>query len=395
MIGFDLACSLISGLPERTRTELVPLARAAGRVLARDIVAGLDSPRHAVSAMDGYAVRDADLMRLPARLRVVGCCFAGQPDVPVMPPGCCTRVFTGAPLPPGADRVVIQEHVRREGEDAFFEVPLGSGSHIRLKSSDFHAGETLLVAGTRLDACAIVAAAAADEGEVEVYSRPRVIVLGTGDELSAPGSARFRAAAIPESVSFGAAAMAEQWGAICVQRRCLPDDLAQLECAAAEALEMADVVIVTGGASVGEKDYAKTMFLPHGLELIFSKVAIKPGKPVWLGRAAGKLVLGLPGNPASAMVTARLFLAPLLLRLSGGDPAAALRWRLATLAKALPSGGDRDTFARARWAEGRVMPLLDQDSSAQRALATAELLVRRGVDAPALDTGEQVEVLDF
>lgn len=395
MIGFDEACSIIAGLPDRTRTERVPIDRAAARVLAADIVAALDAPRRDVSAMDGYAVREADLAALPARLALVGESFPGQSELPEVYSGGCARIFTGAPVPPGADRVVIQENVRREDDVAIFETPPGSGRHIRPRGSDFRAGDTLLAAGTRLDARAIVAAAAADLPAIEVHRRPRVVVLGTGDELAEPGTARDYPATIPESVSFGAAAMAAHWGAEGVGRRRLADAPDQLERAAHEALESADLVLVTGGASVGEKDYAKAMFAPAGLELLFAKVAIKPGKPVWLGRTQGKLVLGLPGNPTSALVTARLFLAPLLLRMSGGDPVGALRWRTAPLAAPLLANGDRETFVRARWAGSQVMPLSDQDSGAQRALAAAELLIRRAPEAPALNAGELVDILEF
>lgn len=396
MIDFDAVCALIHALPERTGTEVVPVARAAGRVLARDVTAGLDMPRHAVSAMDGYAVRDGDLARLPARLGVAGPVFAGQQETPDVPPGHCARVFTGARVPGGLDRVVIQEDVRIEDGNAVFEAPLATGRNIRARASDFADGDCLLRAGMRLDARGIVAVAGADRAEVEVFERPRVAVLATGDELCAPGSARAGGAcSIPESVSFGAAAMAEQWGARCVHRRRLPDVLDRLEHAAAEALELADLVVVTGGASVGEKDYARRMFLPLGLEMLFAKLAIKPGKPVWLGRAGGRLVLGLPGNPSSAMVTARLFLAPLLARLGGGDVDAALRWKFAALAAPVAGGGGRETFARARWLDGRVMPLQPHDSGAQAILAHADLLVRTRVDAPALAAGGLVEVLEF
>ena len=155
------------------------------------------------------------------------------------------------------------------------------------------------------------------------------------------------------------------------------------------------MIVVTGGASVGERDYAKAMFGPSGLELIFSKVAIKPGKPVWLGRVAGRLVLGLPGNPTSALVTARLFLAPLVAGLGGLDPASALRWRGAALAAPIGGCGDRETFVRARCAAGVVEPLTNQDSGAQKTLAEADLLIRRRAGAPAAEAGETVEIIDF
>lgn len=395
MIDFDAACSLIRALPERTGTEVVPIAEAAGRVLAQDVIAGLDMPRHAVSAMDGYAVRDIDLARLPARLPVLGPVFAGQDAMPEAAPGCCMRVFTGARVPEGFDRVVIQEEVRDDGGHAVFETPLAAGRNIRARASDFATGDRLLTAGTRLDARGVVVVAGADKAEVEVFKRPRVVVLATGDELCEPGAAYASAGGIAESVSFGAAAMAEQWGAVCVKKIRLPDVLERLERAAVEALQLADLVIVTGGASVGEKDYAKRMFLPLGLDILFTKVAIKPGKPVWLGRAAGRWVLGLPGNPSSAMVTARLFLAPLLAQLGGGSADTGLRWKWAVLAAPIARGGARDTFARARWVDGRVMPLQDHDSGAQRALVHADLLMRIRMDAPAQATGSLVEVLEF
>jgi molybdopterin molybdotransferase len=395
MIGFDEASGIIAGLSERMPTEPVPIDRATGRVLAADVVAALDSPRFDVSSMDGYAVREADLVRLPVQLPVVGASFPGQAELPPVEDGQCVRIFTGGAVPTGLDRVVIQEIVRQDGGTALFEQELGPARHIRARGSDFRAGDVLLAAGTRLDARSIVAAAAADAASVDAYRRPRLIVLGTGDELAEPGTARDRPAAVPQSATFGVAAMAEQWGGECIERHSLPDDRAELERGASQALSSADLVVVTGGASVGEKDLAKAMFGPSGLEILFSKVAIKPGKPVWLGRAGGKLVLGLPGNPTSALVTARVFLAPLLLRLSGAAPEAALRWRRAPIARAMPACGDRETFVRARWSGDEAEALDDQDSGAQRALAMADLLVRRRPHAPLLEPGAFIEMIDF
>jgi molybdopterin molybdotransferase len=166
-----------------------------------------------------------------------------------------------------------------------------------------------------------------------------------------------------------------------------------MERAAGEALEAADLVVVTGGASVGEKDYAKAMFAPHGLELIFSKVAIKPGKPVWLGRAGSTLVLGLPGNPTSAMVTARLLLAPLVAGLAGRS--GALGWRTLALGAPLPACDERETFHRARLTATGAVPLGNQDSSAQKALADADLLLRSRPHDPPREAGEEIETLDF
>lgn len=395
MISFDQAAAIIRSVADPLGIETLPLDKAAGRVLASDIRAAIDSPRRHVSAMDGYAVRDADLSQVPTRLRVVGESFAGQADTPAISSGECTRIFTGGAVPPDADRVVVQEIVAREGDWAVIEQRPGSSRHIRNQGSDFRAGERLLPAGTRLDARTLVTAAAADIGHAEVWTSPRFVLLGTGDELADPGTARNRPAGIPDSVSFGVAALGEQWGGTCVGRSRLPDDLNLLEAAGRQALDGADLVVVTGGASVGERDFAKAMFSPAGLEILFSKVAIKPGKPVWLGRASGKLVLGLPGNPTSAMVTARLFVAPLMCGLAGGDPSWAERWRKAPLARPVSSCGDRETFLRARWRGDLVEALLDQDSGAQKVLAEAELLIRRAPHAPAAEVGEQVELLEF
>ena len=395
MIGFDEAVEKVRSVANPLGTETVPVVEAAGRVLALSVVAQIDSPRCDVSAMDGYAVRDADLAAVPASLTIAGESFAGAGWSEAIAPGTCVRIFTGAPVPPGGDRVVIQENVRREDDLAIFAERPGPARHIRHSGSDFKSGDELLPAGRLLDPRAIVAAAGADVAELEVYRRPRLTILSTGDELAEPGVARDRRDAIPESVSFGVAALAEQWGARCIGRRRLRDELQQMLADADSALEQADVVVVTGGASVGEKDFAKPMFEPAGLDLVFSKVAIKPGKPVWLGRARDRLVMGLPGNPTSAMVTARLLLAPLLAGLSGRPIESALRWRSAPLASALKECGARETFHRARALDAGAEILSFQDSSAQMALADADLLVRQRANAAALSTGDLVDVLDF
>lgn len=390
MISFDEAVRLVEEAARPLAPETVPIAQAAGRVLAAPVKAMIDSPPADSSAMDGYAVRDSDL---PGALRIVGESFAGGGFEGTIGPGTCVRIFTGAPVPVGADRVVIQERVVRDGDLAIIADHPGNARHIRPRGSDFRTDEVLLEGGRYLNPRALVAAAGADLAEVEVWRRPELLVLGTGDELAAPGEARRRPGAIPESVSFGIMALAEQWGGRSLGSLRLADDLASMEQAAGDALSTADLVVVTGGASVGEKDFAKAMFVPHGLELIFSKVAIKPGKPVWLGRAGGKLVLGLPGNPTSALVTGRLMLAPLVAGLAGR--AGALLWRRVPLLEPLPACGDRETFHRARLGEHGATPLLNQDSSAQKALAQADVLLRSRAHDPLRTSGQEVEVLDF
>ena len=395
MISFDEAVARVVEAARPLGRERVPLEQAHRRVLAAPVHAEVDAPPADVSAMDGYAVRDTDLAELPARLEVVGESFPSSGYAAAIAPGACVRIFTGAPLPEGADRVVIQEEVERDGSVAIIAAPPGHALHVRRRGSDFAKGDVLLASGRMLDARALIAAAGADHAEIELWRRPRLVILGTGDELVAPGKARGRGDVIPESVTHGVAALAADWGAEPLGRHRLRDELPEMEKAASAALDAADLVVVTGGASVGERDFAKTMFAPAGLELIFSKVAIKPGKPVWLGRARGKLVIGLPGNPTSALVTARLLLAPLLAGLAGRDPAEALRWRRAPLAEAIDACGDRETFVRAARDGEAARPLPNQDSSAQKTLAAADLLVRRRSHAPAAAAGDPVEILDF
>ncbi|MDO8379522.1 molybdopterin molybdotransferase MoeA [Phenylobacterium sp.] len=395
MISFDDATALVAGLARALPSERVRLDQADGRVLAAPLLARHASPAAAVSAMDGYAVREADVSLGAVRLPVMGTAFAGRGFDGPLAPGACVRIFTGAPVPAGADRVVMQEAVGDEGELAFFpQAPCG-GRHLRAVGCDFQAGDQLVAAGLRLTPQRLVAAAAADLAELEVVARPRVMILSTGDELHEPGHGPGGGASIPESVSFGLAALVRAWGGEVIGRRRTGDDLSVLQAAAGEALRAADLVVVTGGASVGQRDYAKAMFTPFGLDCAFAKVAIKPGKPVWLGRAGGRLVVGLPGNPTAALVTARLLLAPLIAGLGGQDPNRALAWREAPLALALAACGDRETFVRARNTPAGVAPLPDQDSSSQKALALADALIRRRPGDPAAAIGDRVEVLDF
>ncbi|MDP9424352.1 MAG: molybdopterin molybdotransferase MoeA [Pseudomonadota bacterium] len=395
MISFDEAIALLSDAARPLGQERLPIAEAAGRILAEPVISAVSSPPRDCSSMDGYAVRDADLAVLPARLALAGESFPGRGFGGPVEPGRCVRIFTGAPVPAGADRVLIQEEVRREGELAIFETVPGEARHIRPGGSDFAKGETLVPAGRRLGPRALVAAGAADMAELRLWRRPRVAIVTTGDELVEPGEARTGAEMIPESVSLGVAAQAGQWGATVIHRARLADQLDKLQEAAAELLSSADLVVVTGGASVGERDFAKAMFAPFDLELIFSKVAIKPGKPVWFGRAGGTLLLGLPGNPTSAMVTARLFLAPLLAGLEGGEAAGALRWRRGRLVAGVGPCEARETFVRAALEKEGVRPLTNQDSGAQKTLVDADLLIRRRPHSPSVPAGEEVEIIDF
>jgi molybdopterin molybdotransferase len=288
---------------------------------------------------------------------------------------------------------VTQENVWRSGVIATIDRHPGESSHVRPRASDFASGDELLSSGRLLDPRALVAAAAADVATLHVFRVPRLQILSTGDELAEPGTARDRQDAIPDSISLGVVALAEQWGATCVGRSRLRDDLSAMQAAAEAAVAGADVVVVTGGASVGEKDFAKAMFEALGMELLFSKIAIKPGKPAWLGRVRDTLVLGLPGNPSSAFVTARLLLVPLLAAMQGRQPRDALNWSNAVLASAMPACGDRETFHRAALEKDAVRILSFQESHVQKALSHADVLVRQPAHCPAIAAGTRVEIL--
>jgi len=392
MISFDESLALVLAEASPLGPEEIKLETGAGRRLAAPLVAAIDAPRTDVSVMDGYAVREAELGGV---LRVTGESFPGCGFAGEIGAGECVRIFTGAPVPDGCDRVVIQEQAARDGDAVRFNTSAGDPPFIRRRASDFTAGDMLAVAGRRVDSRLLLAAAGADRAHLQVWRRPRVAILATGDELVAPGTARFAAEAVPDSLSIGiAAAVAEQGGEIMLRDR-LPDDPARILYAVDLALAKADVIVVTGGASVGEKDFAQAALDAAGMTRIFSKVRMKPGKPVWFGRAGDSLVLGLPGNPVSAMVTARLFLAPLLAGLGGSDPAEALRWRKLPLAAPLPACGDRETFTRARMAEAGAESLERQESGAHRSFADADLLIRQRPLEPARAAGEEVEVLDL
>ena len=390
MIAFDEAIDLARAAVEPLGQEQVSLSAAAGRYLAQDVIAGIASPRTTVSAMDGYAVRVAEAIA-GAALQVIGEARPGAPFGGDLPSGGAVRIFTGGAVPAGADCVIMQEYATRDGDRVSFAPGHGPARHVRQEGHDFAVGDVLLRAGTRLEPRALVAVAGADCAHVTVGARPRVKLLATGDELEEPGTAASSPHGIPDSIAPALASLVGRGGGDVTQRARALDDLPALERQAGELLTDADLVVVTGGASVGERDFAKPMFAAHGLELVFAKVAIKPGKPVWLGRAGSTLVLGLPGNPTSALVTARLFLDPILARLQGG--AGYHAWRRLPLAAALSANGNRESFVRARWDEAGLVPLSNQDSGVQGGLARADCLIRCAADQDQQSAGALVPAL--
>jgi molybdopterin molybdotransferase len=393
-IDFDGAQAILAALATPLGSERVALAKAGRRVLAEPVRAAMDIPRQDLAAMDGFAVSSADLAAGRRDFLVAGAAYPGAPWRGTLGAGQAVRIMTGAHLPAGADQVLMRELVEQAGETVTLGGPVPARPHVRQRGSDGAAGTEMLPAGKLLDPRALVVAAAADAAELLVWRQPRVRVIATGDELAPPGEAQSQGA-VPDSLSEAISLMARQWGAKPQGARLVRDDPALLTAAAEEALGTADVLVLCGGASRGDRDFAKAALDPLGLELAFADVAIKPGKPVWLGRIGAKLVLGLPGNPTAAMTVARLFLAPLLTGLGGRGAQAALRWQTWPLAEGVPPAGDREAFLCAEQLEDAARLLSRQNASDQCLLARADLLVRRRAGAGALPAGAQVEALRF
>jgi len=374
-------------------TESVALAASLGRVLAEPVVASRDQPPFDASAMDGWAIRRADLATVES-FRIAGESAAGRAHAAAVQPGEAVRIFTGAPVPPGADLVVIQENAVRDGDQVRFSLEGEPAGHIRPAGGDFRAGDGLIAAGTRLDPWRLSLAAAAGRATLAVTRRPRVALLATGDELVAPGQTP-GPTQIFESGSFSLAALVEAWGGEAIRLTAAGDTLEAITAAVADA--QADLIVTVGGASVGDYDLVKPAMAGLGLVLGVETIAIRPGKPTWFGFLAdGRRVLGLPGNPASALVCAELFLRPLLAALTGADPVLPLS--VARLATPLPANGPREHWMRAARlidAEGRVTvtPFSDQDSSLVGVFARADALLMRPAGSPPAQAGDLTTVL--
>jgi molybdopterin molybdotransferase len=316
MLAFEEARSRLLASVARLPAEAVPVAQAAGRVLAEDLVASEPLPAFDHSAMDGYAIASALEGAGPWSLPVRGESSAGRP-ASALAGGAACRIFTGAAVPAGADAVVMQEHVTREGDSVTITVRPRPGQNIRRAGEDIARGAVAIAAGTRLSAGGVALAAMLDRADVAVVRRPRVVVLCTGDELRPAGSAA-SPATIPESNSGALAALARQAGADVRVAPIVRDEPGTVDRAIAEALEGgADVLVTVGGVSVGDYDVVRPALERAGVTLDYWKVAIKPGKPLAVGRRQATHVLGLPGNPASAIVTFALFGGPLLRALAG------------------------------------------------------------------------------
>lgn len=375
--------------------EQVALTAALGRVLADDVAARVTQPPAAVSAMDGYAIRAADVAKVPVRLRVVGYAPAGHAHAGTVQAGEAVRIFTGAALPPGADAVVIQEDATADGDHVQVRESVHSGRHVRTAGTDFKRGDVLLKKGRLLTARDIGIAAAMNAPWLRVTRRPRVAILATGDEVVMPGDA-IGPNQIVSSNSVSLSAFVTACGGSPIHLGIAPDNIDVLR-TMAQAAAGADLLVTSGGASVGEHDLVQRALGDIGMQLDFWKIAMRPGKPVIFGRIDKTPVLGLPGNPVSALVCSTLFLLPAIDAMLGrtGSPSP---MPTAILGGDLPGNDSREDYLRAETSfdgAGRLVatPFPKQDSSMLSLMARADCLIVRPVHAPAIKAGSSVPIV--
>jgi molybdopterin molybdotransferase len=391
MLDFELARQRILELVTPLPTELIPVADADGRVLGVDLISGVDLPSFDYSAMDGYAVAASDLSGPgPWQLRVSIEQRAGAIALELQA-GTSARIFTGATLPRGADSVVMQEDVVREGEHVILQSAPRRGSHVRLRGEDLARGAVAMTRGTRLNPFRVGLLAALDQSHACVVRRPRVALLCTGDELRDAGSPA-RPGSIPDSNGPSLAALARRSGADVVVVSRTGDDLLQTREALRAALSGSDLLLTVGGVSVGDHDVVKEALEAEGVALDFWKVKIKPGKPLAFGRRGGTFVLGLPGNPVSAQLTLGLFGLPLLRALQGDARPLPNRMRV-RLHDAIKQKPGRLGFYRARLEGDLAFVFGNQASGAPTSMAEADALVMVPEDSAGLAAGAEAEAL--
>ena len=388
MISVTEALSHLFALARPLASEWVPLAEAHGRVLAQPVQALRDQPPFSASAMDGYALRNAEVAAA-AQFTVIGEAAAGHGFAGSVGPGQAVRIFTGAPLPDGTDRVVIQEDVDRQGDIITLKPDLDPSPYVRAKGSDFAKGQTI-PAPKSLGANDIALMAAMNIAEVPVTRRPVVAILSTGDELVMPGDTPGPDQIIVSN-SFGLQAMLRDLGC---ETRLLPiarDTEASLR-AAFSHCEDVDLVITIGGASVGDHDLVGQVAADLGMERSFYKIAMRPGKPLMAGRLAGAMLLGLPGNPVSAQVCGHVFMRPILRQMQGlAHPIEAPK--TGTLAAPIEKNGPRQHYMRAIQTDDGLIAAPSQDSARTAIMSGAQALIIRPPNAPAAEAGTPVSYL--
>ena len=377
--------------------EQVSLPRALGRVLAEDVVARVTQPPDAVSAMDGYAVRAADVEKVPVTLRQIGEAPAGDAHAGGIGPGETVRIFTGGPLPAGADTIVIQENTRAEGNAITVLEPAPAGRYVRPAGLDFAAGQVGIRAGRMLTVRDVGLAAAMNWPWLKVRRRPRIAILATGNEVVMPGDPLNRHQ-IVSSNGVALAAFVSAAGGEPIDLGIVPDAPEALQRAAVGA-RGADLLVTSGGASVGDYDLVRSALGETGLAIDFWQIAMRPGKPLIFGRIGGTPMLGLPGNPVSSLVCAMVFLRPALAKMMGlaAQPEPT---HTALLGVDLAANDRRQDYLRsrlARGADGRLIatPFTKQDSSMLSTLAQSDCLVIRPPNAPPAKAGDAVEILPF
>ncbi|MBQ0771200.1 MAG: molybdopterin molybdotransferase MoeA [Sphingomonadales bacterium] len=383
LVPLEQAQQRMIALAARLPTETLSVHAALGRYLAADLIAKREQPAADMSAMDGYAIRFEDR---DGPWTLVGECKAGSPPCAALKAGETARIFTGALLPEGADTVVMQENVAADGTTIRLtaEPSPEKGRHVRHQGGDFAQGSIGLPAGSLLNPAALGEAVIAGYGELAVGKQPRVAVVSTGDELVAPGSATLPHQ-IPASNDVMLSAMLSGLTAETRSLSRIPDDMDAL-CAALDSAKDCDIIVTIGGASVGDHDLVGPAFRKLGAEIDFYKIAMRPGKPVMAGKLGKTVILALPGNPASAFVSATLFLLP-LIRFMAGAARYLPDYQSAATTEALPANGPRAQFLRAKVDQDGITPFGSQDSAKLSVLAAANALLCREADAASAEAG--------